>query len=88
MSIATALAALDTQRDNLAANLTTKGVTASNTETLAQLVPKVLDIESGGGYDTSDATATAAPYRDWETDRKSTRLNSSHSGESRMPSSA
>ena len=28
------------------------------------------------------------PYRDWETDRKSTRLNSSHSGESRMPSSA
>ena len=30
----------------------------------------------------------SAPYRDWETDRKSTRLNSSHSGESRMPSSA
>ena len=29
-----------------------------------------------------------AQYRDWETDRKSTRLNSSHSGESRMPSSA
>ena len=29
-----------------------------------------------------------ATYRDWETDRKSTRLNSSHSGESRMPSSA
>ena len=27
-------------------------------------------------------------YRDWETNRKSTRLNSSHSGESRMPSSA
>ena len=27
-------------------------------------------------------------YRDWETDRKSTRLNSSHSGESRMPASA
>ena len=27
-------------------------------------------------------------YRDWETDRKSTRLNSSHSGEYRMPSSA
>ena len=34
-------------------------------------------------------TAETAPrYRDWETDRKSTRLNSSHSGESRMPSSA
>ena len=31
---------------------------------------------------------TSNLYRDWETDRKSTRLNSSHSGESRMPSSA
>ena len=31
-------------------------------------------------YDTS--------YRDWETDRKSTRLNSSHRSLSRMPSSA
>ena len=28
------------------------------------------------------------PYRDWETDRKSTRLNSSHSAKNRMPSSA
>ena len=31
---------------------------------------------------------TPSPYRDWETDRKSTRLNSSHSAKSRMPSSA
>ena len=31
---------------------------------------------------------TAPTYRDWETDRKSTRLNSSHSAKSRMPSSA
>ena len=30
----------------------------------------------------------ALNYRDWETDRKSTRLNSSHSAKSRMPSSA
>ena len=30
----------------------------------------------------------ALQYRDWETDRKSTRLNSSHSAKSRMPSSA
>ena len=30
----------------------------------------------------------AHPYRDWETDRKSTRLNSSHITRSRMPSSA
>ena len=33
-------------------------------------------------------TQPANTYRDWETDRKSTRLNSSHSAKSRMPSSA
>ena len=32
--------------------------------------------------------ASYAGYRDWETDRKSTRLNSSHEIPSRMPSSA
>ena len=32
--------------------------------------------------------APAVAYRDWETDRKSTRLNSSHEIPSRMPSSA
>ena len=32
--------------------------------------------------------ALDASYRDWETDRKSTRLNSSHITRSRMPSSA
>ena len=32
--------------------------------------------------------ATNSRYRDWETDRKSTRLNSSHRSLSRMPSSA
>ena len=36
-----------------------------------------------GNVDTDRPT-----YRDWETDRKSTRLNSSHSAKSRMPSSA
>ena len=35
-----------------------------------------------------DTSATFAEYRDWETDRKSTRLNSSHITRSRMPSSA
>ena len=34
------------------------------------------------------STRSAASYRDWETDRKSTRLNSSHRSLSRMPSSA
>ena len=33
-------------------------------------------------------TPHQTPYRDWETDRKSTRLNSSHEIPSRMPSSA
>ena len=37
---------------------------------------------------TLEASIGFTQYRDWETDRKSTRLNSSHSGESRMPSSA
>ena len=32
--------------------------------------------------------ARCVAYRDWETDRKSTRLNSSHRSLSRMPSSA
>ena len=32
--------------------------------------------------------AQTSYYRDWETDRKSTRLNSSHRSLSRMPSSA
>ena len=35
-----------------------------------------------------NARLEADTYRDWETDRKSTRLNSSHSAKSRMPSSA
>ena len=33
-------------------------------------------------------TPAQKAYRDWETDRKSTRLNSSHRSLSRMPSSA
>ena len=41
-----------------------------------------------GSSFTEPLKSTSQCYRDWETDRKSTRLNSSHSGESRMPSSA
>ena len=37
---------------------------------------------------TIDQQAEIDSYRDWETDRKSTRLNSSHRSLSRMPSSA
>ena len=36
----------------------------------------------------TDIYSWAEGYRDWETDRKSTRLNSSHRSLSRMPSSA
>ena len=36
----------------------------------------------------STFNTTPAMYRDWETDRKSTRLNSSHITRYRMPSSA
>ena len=40
-----------------------------------------------GNHDLEDWSGDGA-YRDWETDRKSTRLNSSHRSLSRMPSSA
>ena len=39
-------------------------------------------------YKSVTANGEAGGYRDWETDRKSTRLNSSHEIPSRMPSSA
>ena len=42
----------------------------------------IFDIKRG------EMVNTVNRYRDWETDRKSTRLNSSHSAKSRMPSSA
>ena len=44
--------------------------------------------ESGSGEREVEVVYVDLPYRDWETDRKSTRLNSSHSAKSRMPSSA
>lgn len=42
------------QKNTLADNLVTKGVSASHDETLETLVPKVLDISGGGGDDTMD----------------------------------
>ena len=58
--------------------------------------PRLLEIKSE--YDSlfasvlgpvnTNADSVTGRYRDWETDRKSTRLNSSHSAKSRMPSSA
>lgn len=49
MAVADKLNELVIQRDNLANNLNAKGVNASIDETLSTLVPKVLDIETGGG---------------------------------------
>lgn len=48
MSIASYITALDRDRDNLAANLNTMGVAAYSSETFTSLVPKVLNIPSGG----------------------------------------
>ena len=41
---------LITQKENLANNLRAKGVDADASETLNTLVPKVLNIQNGGGY--------------------------------------
>ena len=44
--------------------------------------------DGSGHFARGSVTFDALGYRDWETDRKSTRLNSSHRSLSRMPSSA
>jgi len=44
-----ALAELEQRRDELAGSLTAMGVPSDNTETLAALVPKVLEIDTGTG---------------------------------------
>ena len=55
-----------------------------DTSTFSSLMTSILDLENSNLP--MDYFTTV--YRDWETDRKSTRLNSSHSAKSRMPSSA
>lgn len=57
-TIADQLNELVNQKKALVSNLNTKGVSATEDEKLNTLVPKVLEITSGGGIDTSDATAT------------------------------
>ena len=46
------------------------------------------DFRSGNDFSDLEWEGYERLYRDWETDRKSTRLNSSHEIPSRMPSSA
>ena len=56
-------------------------------ETAIQETPNAITAKDTP-VDRSMATMVEYGYRDWETDRKSTRLNSSHLKLSRMPSSA
>ena len=46
------------------------------------------DLSAGCKFTATTYGMIMRTYRDWETDRKSTRLNSSHEIPSRMPSSA
>lgn len=53
------LSQLQSDKNDLVSNLSIKGVNATNTETFTSLIPKVLEIKTNGGTDTSDGTATA-----------------------------
>ena len=55
---------------------------------LVVLTKAVMIEVRGGKCCPDDVSGLEWAYRDWETDRKSTRLNSSHRSLSRMPSSA
>ena len=61
------------------------GTTWSKVEVALQSGKSAYEVAVANGF---VGTEAKWPYRDWETDRKSTRLNSSHSAKSRMPSSA
>ena len=65
---------------SLSSNLVSTGVA----DTIEWALPALMKIF----YGSNEAITIQGAYRDWETDRKSTRLNSSHSAKSRMPSSA
>ena len=64
-----------------------------NPEMFMAVLPQVQkivqdEIKDGWKLNEEKDNYTEEMYRDWETDRKSTRLNSSHRSVSRMPSSA
>ena len=61
---------------------------ANGLDLLGQRFGRLVVVEKLETIRSSTRNTRWSRYRDWETDRKSTRLNSSHSGESRMPSSA
>ena len=58
----------------------------SNIEDAKRMIDEIWQIKSF--VNAIELELIRSEYRDWETDRKSTRLNSSHSAKSRMPSSA
>ena len=60
----------------------------STTLDIYNSIARQLDIEILESHEVTTTVGGEANYRDWETDRKSTRLNSSHRSLSRMPSSA
>ena len=67
------------------------GVKSIATDQATQSILQIIesDVIAGKSWHTCyDSSKCNPQYRDWETDRKSTRLNSSHSRASRMPSSA
>ena len=81
----------DTSKTNIKLSTqTTDNRQASGYKSIAKEVHKVqiLDPATGTGTFLAEIIRQINAYRDWETDRKSTRLNSSHLKLSRMPSSA
>ena len=66
----------------------TWGESANNSILMTQELRVGDDLIFSGESTMSYNMTYAFRYRDWETDRKSTRLNSSHPAKSRMPSSA
>ena len=76
-----------TECSALNADATFEAVSATNKLELREFFkPPALD--NPYGINAMQIDHEVCNYRDWETDRKSTRLNSSHRSLSRMPSSA
>ena len=66
----------------------TSGGRITNAAQITKSDVKDPDSTPNNGTDKNEDDDDSVVYRDWETDRKSTRLNSSHLKLSRMPSSA
>ena len=67
-----------------------EGLKAPSGNPLVEGILATAEVKNGNGryYKKELWEREIDAYRDWETDRKSTRLNSSHITRSRMPSSA